>query len=89
MKVLTQSIDNGTPEGRLFFHMTAAFDEFQRELIVENTRAGLKAAAKRGGKAWADFDAKAETVDFAPKDFTPALLVGLQDIVAEWGSGLE
>lgn len=28
--------------------MTAAFDEFQRELIVENTRAGLKAAAKRG-----------------------------------------
>ena len=48
LKVLTQSIDTGTPEGRLFFHMTAAFDEFQRELIVENTRAGLKAAAKRG-----------------------------------------
>ena len=33
---------------RLFFHMTAAFDEFQRELIVENTRAGLAAANKRG-----------------------------------------
>ena len=48
LKVLTQSIDTGTPEGRLFFHMTAVFDEFQRELIVENTRAGLKAAAKRG-----------------------------------------
>ena len=28
--------------------MTAAFDEFQRELIVENTRAGLAAANKRG-----------------------------------------
>ena len=28
--------------------MTAAFDEFQRELIVENSRAGLKAAARRG-----------------------------------------
>ncbi len=28
--------------------MTAAFDEFQRELIVENTRAGLMAARKRG-----------------------------------------
>ena len=28
--------------------MTAAFDEFQRELIVENTCAGLKAMAKRG-----------------------------------------
>ena len=48
LKVLTQNIDTSTPEGRLFFHMTAAFDEFQRELIVENPRAGLKAAAKRG-----------------------------------------
>jgi len=48
LKVLTQNIDTGTPEGRLFFHMTAAFDEFQRELIVENTRAGLVAAHKRG-----------------------------------------
>jgi DNA invertase Pin-like site-specific DNA recombinase len=45
LKVLTQNTDTSTPEGRLFFHMTAAFDEFQRELIVENTRAGLKAAA--------------------------------------------
>ena len=48
LKVLTQNIDTSTPEGRLFFHMTAAFDEFQRELIVENTRAGLKAAERRG-----------------------------------------
>jgi DNA invertase Pin-like site-specific DNA recombinase len=42
------NIDTATPEGRLFFHITAAFDEFQRELIVENTRAGLAAANKRG-----------------------------------------
>ena len=49
LKVLTQNIDTTTAEGRLFFHMTAAFDEFQRELIVENTRAGL-AAASRGGR---------------------------------------
>ncbi len=48
LKVLTQNIDTTTPEGRLFFHMTAAFDEFQRELIVENTKAGLAAARKRG-----------------------------------------
>jgi DNA invertase Pin-like site-specific DNA recombinase len=48
LKVLTRNIDTGTPEGRLFFHITAAFDEFQRELIVENTRAGLAAARKRG-----------------------------------------
>ena len=48
LKVITQNIDTNTPEGRLFFHMTAAFDEFQRELIIENTRAGLDAARKRG-----------------------------------------
>ena len=46
--VLTQNIDTSTPEGRLFFHMTAAFDEFQRELIIENTRAGLAAASRHG-----------------------------------------
>jgi len=49
LKVLTRNIDTGTPEGRLFFHITAAFDEFQRELIVENTKAGL--AAARSGDA--------------------------------------
>ena len=37
-----------TPEGRLFFHMNAAFDQFQREIIVENTKAGLKFARENG-----------------------------------------
>ena len=50
LKVITQNIETGSPEGRLYFHITAAFDEFQRELIVENTRAGLAAAHKRGRK---------------------------------------
>jgi DNA invertase Pin-like site-specific DNA recombinase len=47
--VLTQTIDTNTPEGRLFFHMNVCFDEFQREIVVENTLAGL-AAAKRLGR---------------------------------------
>jgi DNA invertase Pin-like site-specific DNA recombinase len=46
--VITQKIDTTTPEGRLFFHMNAAFDQFQREIIVENTKASLEAAKKRG-----------------------------------------
>jgi DNA invertase Pin-like site-specific DNA recombinase len=48
LKVLTQNIDTTSPEGRLFFHMNAAFDQFQREIIVENTKAGLKTARKHG-----------------------------------------
>lgn len=48
LKVITQNIDTSSPEGRLFFHITAAFDEFQRELIVENTKAGLATARANG-----------------------------------------
>jgi DNA invertase Pin-like site-specific DNA recombinase len=48
LKVLTQNIDTTTPEGRLFFHINASFDEFQREIIVENTKAGLIAARRLG-----------------------------------------
>jgi DNA invertase Pin-like site-specific DNA recombinase len=48
LMVLKQSIDTTTPTGRLAFHMLAAVDEFQRELIVEGTREGLAAARARG-----------------------------------------
>lgn len=48
LKVITQNIDTTSAEGRLFFHMNAAFDQFQREIIVENTKAGLKSARKKG-----------------------------------------
>ena len=46
--VLKQDIDTSTPTGRLVFHILAAFDEFQRELIVEGTLEGLEAARARG-----------------------------------------
>lgn len=48
LKVLKQSIDTTTPTGRLLFHILAAIDEFQRELIVEGTKEGLAAARARG-----------------------------------------
>jgi DNA invertase Pin-like site-specific DNA recombinase len=48
LMVLKQAIDTTTPAGRLAFHMLAAVDEFQRELIVEGTREGLAAARARG-----------------------------------------
>lgn len=48
LKVITQNIDTTSPEGRLFFHINASFDEFQREIIVENTKEGLKSARKNG-----------------------------------------
>jgi len=47
---LTEKIDTTTPSGRLIFHMTAAFAEFERDLIRERTYAGLAAARARGRK---------------------------------------
>ncbi len=71
LKVLTQNIDTTTPEGRLFFHMNAAFDQFQREIIVENTKAGLKSARKNGrigGRPTLMTDDKVRTAQSMLKD---------------------
>lgn len=45
---LTESIDTTTAGGRLYFHMMGALAEFERTLIIERTRAGMKAAKARG-----------------------------------------
>ena len=42
------SIDTTTANGKLVFGIFAALAEFERELIVERTRAGLAAARARG-----------------------------------------
>lgn len=42
--VLHQNIDTSTPAGKMFFHILAAFAEFERDMISERTRDGLKAA---------------------------------------------
>jgi len=46
---ITQNINTSTPEGKMFWQMLAVFAEYERELIVSRTNAGL-ARAKRQGK---------------------------------------
>jgi len=47
---LTQGIDTTTSAGRLLYGQLALFAEFEREQISERTKAGLRAAKKRGQK---------------------------------------
>lgn len=48
LRSLTEQIDTTTPGGRLIFHVFGAPGQFERDLIRERTRAGLKAAEARG-----------------------------------------
>lgn len=43
------TVDTSTPAGRLMLTMTAAFSQFERELMLERQRCGIE-AAKRAGK---------------------------------------
>lgn len=47
---LTETIDTGTPAGRMTLHMLGAVAEFERGLISERSRAGVRAAVERGVK---------------------------------------
>lgn len=41
-------VDTTTPWGKLYIHIMGAIAEFERQLIVERTRAGVKRAQERG-----------------------------------------
>jgi DNA invertase Pin-like site-specific DNA recombinase len=43
-----QGIDTTTPAGKLLFQMLGVFSEFERSMIVERVRAGLKRARAEG-----------------------------------------
>jgi len=47
---LTEGIDTTSPGGMLVFHIFGALAEFERDMIRERTKAGLKAAKSRGRK---------------------------------------
>src|SRR4051812_15171981 len=48
LRSLTESIDTSTPSGRFLFNILGALGQMEREIIVERTRAGLRASRLRG-----------------------------------------
>ncbi len=58
---LQEAIDTATPAGRMVFTFLGAVAEFERAIIAERVRAGMKAAKKRGkhcGRPRVKVDAK-------------------------------
>jgi len=49
-KSTTENIDTTTSGGKLIFHIFGALAEFERDIILERTQAGLLAARARGRK---------------------------------------
>lgn len=61
LRSLNESIDTSTASGRFMFSILGALGQMEREIIVERTKAGLRAAAargRRGGRPPALDDAK-------------------------------
>ena len=50
LQSITDMINTTTPQGRLFFNISASLAEFEKDLIRERTQAGLAAARARGRK---------------------------------------
>lgn len=50
LRSLTEAVDTTTSGGRLLFHIFGALAQFERDLIIERTSAGLRAAEARGRK---------------------------------------
>ncbi|WP_010339391.1 recombinase family protein [Sphingobium yanoikuyae] len=50
LRSLTEAVDTTTSGGRLLFHIFGALAQFERDLIIERTAAGLRAAEARGRK---------------------------------------
>lgn len=51
---LTEGIDTTTPGGRLIMHVMGSLSQFERDLVVERTRAGVRRHIERGGRIGAE-----------------------------------
>jgi DNA invertase Pin-like site-specific DNA recombinase len=49
-KSITEGLDTATPAGKLLTHVIGALAQFERDLVVERTNAGIAAHKARGGK---------------------------------------
>lgn len=67
LKSISDNLDSTTPQGKLMFNLFASLAEFERDLIIERTKAGLNSARARGfcGGRSAGLTKKAQEVAIA------------------------
>lgn len=59
---MSEGINTTTPSGKMVFHVLAAVAEFHRDIIIENTRAGLEAAKASGKRLGPPYKLDIETL---------------------------
>jgi DNA invertase Pin-like site-specific DNA recombinase len=64
---LTEAIDTATPTGRAMWQMIGVLAELERSLIIERSRAGVKAAQRHGVKFGRKPKLSADQIDHARK----------------------
>lgn len=72
---ITENIDTTTSGGRLVFHLFGALAQFERDLILERTRAGLQAAEERGPRGGRQVVVTPEKLAKAPQHLAAGLNV--------------
>ena len=80
---ISESIDTTTAQGRLFFYISSAFAEYERELINERSQAGLKRARESGVK----FGRPAKVVKMSEIKYKLAMGVSKSKLCREYGIG--
>lgn len=81
LRSLTEQIDTTTAVGKLYFHMLAAFTEFERDVIRERSMAGSKLARERmeaEGRTWG------RRIDPKLKKLLPAILKDAETMSFRW-----
>ena len=68
---MSEGISTTSPSGKLVFHIFSAVAEFHRDLIVENTVAGMEAARRRGQHLG------------RPHALTPDQIIGAHELICQ------
>ena len=87
LKSLNDPIDTSTSQGRLIFNIFASLAEFERDVISERTKAGLKAARARGrfGGRRPGLSSQAETTAIAAEALYKDKSLSISEICEKLG----